>query len=155
MARSTFNARVEGIEKNFTFSPAWQRGQKCIVPADAFYEPDWRTGKAVSTRFIRGDGHPMGIAGLWDLWTEPGKPPLLSFTMLTMNATEHPLLKNYHRPEEEKRIVVILPEGQYDAWLNAPATQSIDFIRNYPADNLIATAVPPKPPKAKEQEELI
>lgn len=26
MARSTFNARIEGIEKNFTFGPAWQRG---------------------------------------------------------------------------------------------------------------------------------
>lgn len=48
MRRPTFNARVEGIDKNYTFGPAWQRGQKCIVPADAFYEPDWRTGKAVA-----------------------------------------------------------------------------------------------------------
>ena len=97
----------------------------------------------------------MGIAGLWDVWTEPGKPPLLSFTMLTMNATEHQILKNYHRPEDEKRIVVILPEDRYTDWLEAPVAQSMDFIQHYPADNLVATGMPPKPPKAKEQEELI
>ena len=55
MVRSNFNARTEGIDKNFTFGPAWQRGQRCIVPAVAFYEPDGRTGKAEATRFIRAD----------------------------------------------------------------------------------------------------
>lgn len=144
MARSTFNARIEGIEKNYTFGLAWNRGQKCIVPADAFYEPDWRSGKPVATRFSRVDGQPVGIAGLWDVWNEPGKPPMLSFTMLTMNATEHPLLKNYHRPEDEKRIVVILPESRYEAWLGAPPEISMDFIQHYPHDQLLATPVPPK-----------
>lgn len=152
MARSTFNARAEGVLKNFTFGQAWQRGQRCIVPAEAFYEPDWRTGKAVATRFTRADGKPIGIAGLWDIWTEPGKQPILSFTMLTMNATDHPLLKNYHRPEDEKRIIVILPESRYEEWLNAAPDQSMDFIRHYPADNLVATPVAPKP---KEQQELL
>lgn len=155
MKRSTFNARVEGIAKNFTFGPAWQRGQKCIVPADAFYEPEWRTRKAVATRFTRADGQPVGIAGLWDVWAEPGKLPLLSFTMLTMNATDHALLKNYHRAEDEKRIIVILPESQYADWLNAPAADNLDFIKHYPADKLVATPVPPKAPKANEQKELI
>lgn len=155
MARSTFNARIEGIEKNYTFGPAWTRGQKCIVPADAFYEPDWRSGKAVATRFTRADGQPVGIAGLWDVWTEPGKPPMLSFTMLTMNATDHALLKNYHRAEDEKRIIVILPESQYGAWLESPVGESIEFIRHYPHDQLVATAVLPKPPKAKLQANLI
>ncbi|MDP1740972.1 SOS response-associated peptidase [Polaromonas sp.] len=144
MVRSTFNARIEGIEKNFTFGPAWQRGQRCIVPADAFYEPDWRTGKAVATRFARADGQPVGIAGLWDVWTEPGKPPLLSFTMLTMNATDHALLKDYHRAEDEKRIIVILPESRYGDWLNTPADRGVDFIQHYSADNLVATPMPPK-----------
>lgn len=145
MARSTFNARIEGIEMNFTFGPAWQRGQKCIVPADAFYEPDWRSTKAVATRFTRADGQPVGIAGLWDVWTEPGKAPLFSFTMFTMNATDHPLLKHYHRPEDEKRIIVILPESRYADWLNAPVADNMDFIRHYPAENLMAE---PRTPQA-------
>jgi putative SOS response-associated peptidase YedK len=147
MARSTCNARIEGIDKNYTFGPAWKRAQKCIVPADGFYEPDWRTGKPVATRFTRVDGQPIGIAGLWDVWTEPGKAPLLSFTMLTMNATEHELLKNYHRPEDEKRIVVILPEDRYAEWLDTPVQQSMDFVRHYPHNLLVAEPVPPKPKK--------
>ena len=155
MARSTFNARIEGIEKNYTFGPAWTRGQKCIVPADAFYEPDWRSGKAVATRFTRVDGEPIGIAGLWDVWTEPGKPPMLSFTMLTMNATDHALLKNYHRPDDEKRIIVILPESHYTAWLEAAVDKSMDFIRHYPHDQLRATPALSKPPKATQQTDLI
>ncbi len=144
LARSTFNARSEGIEKNYTFGPAWKHSQKCIVPVDAFYEPDWRSQKAVTTRFTRADNKPMGIAGLWDVWTEPGKAPLVSFTMLTMNATDHQLLKNYHRPEDEKRIVVILPDDAYSAWLDAPVSESMDFIQHYPHDQLVATPVPPK-----------
>lgn len=100
-------------------------------------------------------GRPMGIAGLWDVWTEPGKAPLLSFTMLTMNADDHDLLKNYYRAEDEKRILVILPESQYADWLNAPAADAMDFIRHYPADKLVATPVPPKPTKESEQKELI
>ena len=30
---------------------------------------------------------------------------------------------NYHRPGEEKRMVVLLDESQYDAWLDAPAEE--------------------------------
>ena len=82
------------------------------------------------------------------MWTEPGKAPLLSFTMVTMNAAEHSLLRDYHRPDDEKRIIVILPESQYVAWLNAPVSQSMDLIRHYPADKLVAAPVAPKPPRA-------
>lgn len=39
---------------------------------------------------------------------------VLSFTMLTINADDHGLFKNFHRPEDEKRMVVILLEDQYD-----------------------------------------
>ncbi|WP_229676214.1 SOS response-associated peptidase family protein [Polaromonas eurypsychrophila] len=123
--------------------------------AEAFYEPDWRTGKAVATRFTRADGQPSGIAGLWDVWTEPGKPPLLSFTMLTRNAADHALLKSYHRAEDEKRIIVILPESRYADWLDAPPEQTQDFIRHFPADNLVATPMPPKKPQVNAQKQLL
>lgn len=64
---STFNARSETAAKSFTFSNAWRRAQHCIIPADAIFEPDWRSGAAVATRFIRADGAPLGIAGLGSL----------------------------------------------------------------------------------------
>ena len=146
MKLSTFNARSESVAKSFTFGGAWRRGQHCIVSVEAFYEPDWRTGKAIPTRVTRTDGQPMGIAGLWDTWNEPGKGPLMSFTRLTINAADHPLLRDYHQPADEKRKIVVLPESQYQEWLEAPAVASMEFLRQYPADKLLAT---PKPPKTK------
>ena len=42
-----------------------------IVLAAAFFEPDWRSGKAVATRIRRADGPPMVLAGLWSSWKAP------------------------------------------------------------------------------------
>lgn len=36
------------------------------------------------------------------------------------------------------RSVVILHEPDYDAWLQAPVSASRDFLRLFPADNLVA-----------------
>ncbi|MEO7954832.1 MAG: SOS response-associated peptidase family protein [Polaromonas sp.] len=65
-ARRTYNARSETVAEKPGFRDAWRLGRHCIIPAEAFFEPDWRTGKAVATRINRPDGQPMGIAGLWD-----------------------------------------------------------------------------------------
>ena len=47
-------------------------------------------------------------------------------------------LRNFHKPEDEKRMLVILNEDAYEAWLNAPVEQSMDFMRQYPAEHLVA-----------------
>jgi putative SOS response-associated peptidase YedK len=134
---STFNARVEGVAGSFTFGGAWRRAQHCIVPAEAIYEPDWRTGKHVPTRVARADGEPLGIAGLWDRWDSPAGP-VLSYTMLTINADDHAFMCRYHRPGDEKRMVVILRKEDYDAWLQAPAGRSMAFMRQCPPADLLA-----------------
>lgn len=36
-----------------------------------------------------------------------------SYKMITVNADDHEFMRNYHRPEDEKRMVVILPKGLY------------------------------------------
>lgn len=142
---STFNARDDRVKSAFTFRGAWHRAQHCIIPADAIFEPDWRpvdqgvSGKSVATRFTRSDGVPMGIAGLWDRWHDAAGQLQESYTMLTINADDHPLFKHYHQSGKEKRMVVILPEGAYDDWLTASAEESWDFPVPYPADRLVAT----------------
>jgi hypothetical protein len=37
--------------------------------------------------------------------------------MLTINADDHALMRNFHKPDDEKLMVVILEEEDYDAWL--------------------------------------
>ncbi|MGN3705379.1 SOS response-associated peptidase [Achromobacter xylosoxidans] len=136
---STFNARDDRVANAFTFRNAWRRAQHCVIPADAIFEPDWRSGKAVATRFTRADGAPMGIAGLWDRYRDQSGQWQDSYTMLTINADEDPLFRDYHQAGKEKRMVVILPEGAYSDWLAAPAEQSRDFLRPFPSDMLVAT----------------
>jgi putative SOS response-associated peptidase YedK len=74
--------------------------------------------------------------------------------MLTINADKHALLSAYHRAGHEKRIIVVLPESEYAAWLDAPVGDSMDFMRAYPADQLLAAPAPLKV-KAVFQGELL
>jgi len=138
IARHTFNARSETVASKPSFRDAWKRAQHCIIPADAIFEPDWRSGKAIATRIARADGEPMGIAGLWSWWKSPQGEVLHSCTMLTINADEHALMRCFHKPADEKRMVVILPEAQYDEWLRAAPERSMGFLQPYPADRLRA-----------------
>ena len=63
---------------------------------------------------------------------------IYSYTMLTINADQHPLMRQFHKPDDEKRSVVILNEHDYDHWLHASSADSREFLYPYPADNLVA-----------------
>jgi putative SOS response-associated peptidase YedK len=143
LARYTYNARTETVASKPSFRDAWRGARHCIIAAKAIYEPDWRSGRAVATRITRSDGHPMGLAGLWETRRNADGSWLHSFTMLTINADGHALMQNFHRPEDEKRMVVVLPEAAYDDWLHARAQESMAFMRPYPAEALVAQAGSP------------
>ena len=110
----------------------------CAAAALLWAEPDWRSGKAIASRIERSDGKSMGIAGLWATCTLPGGDRIHSFTMLTLNADDHSFMRNFHKPEDEKRMVVILHESSYDDWLAATPTNRMSFIQQYPANKLVA-----------------
>lgn len=140
VARRTYNARSETVHEKPSYRDAWRRGQHCIIPAEAIYEPDWRSGKAVPTRIARADGQPIGIAGLWSAWRDAQGSVIYSYTMLTINADAHPFMRQFHKPDDEKRMVVILDAANYDRWLAAPASASREFLVPYPAEELVAEA---------------
>ncbi len=140
ITRFTYNARSETAASKPSFLDAWRQAQHCIIPVDAFFEPDWRSGRPMPTRIARTDGAPMGLAGLWSVWKSPQGGEVHSYTLLTINASDHPLMRLFHKPADEKRMVVILPENQYDAWLQAPANHSGAFMRQFPAHQLTARA---------------
>jgi putative SOS response-associated peptidase YedK len=143
--RRTHNAKSETVTVRPSFRNAWNKGQHCIIPAMSFFEPDWRTGKSIPTRIELRDGAPMGIAGLWDRWTSPDDELIYSFTMLTINATDHPVMNQFHRPDDEKRMIVILPEDQYEDWLDAKPKESMDFMQAYPAEAMSSFATAENP----------
>ena len=76
--------------------------------------------------------------------------------MLILNADDHELMRKYHRTDpkrppdqQDKRMVVILPDDAIDAWLDAPVERSMDFMRQFPAERLVATPEPLAPAAKK------
>jgi putative SOS response-associated peptidase YedK len=144
MTKSTFNARSETAAEKPSFRDAWKKAQHCIIPAEAIYEPDWRSGKAIATRISATDGSPLGVAGLWSSWKSDNGEMVHSFTMLTINATSHLLMQNFHKPADEKRMVVILPPERYQDWLVATPADSMGFMLPFAANGLQSEPVVPK-----------
>ena len=141
------HAKSETVSTTRAFHDAWTKGQRCIVPMAAFFEDDYREGKALPTRISRIDGQPMGAAGLWASWTGADGETIVSFTLLTMNANNHALLRRYQQPGSEKRMPVILNEGAYGAWLTVRMEKAKQFMRQYPANWLAANPVENKADK--------
>ncbi|NML34971.1 SOS response-associated peptidase [Paraburkholderia antibiotica] len=145
----TMNARAETIGEKRSFSGAWKKLQLCLIPCSRFYEPNYETGKPVRWRIGMANGRPLAIAGLWRAWDDP-EGPTLSFTMLTVNADSHPLMKRFHRPGAEKRSVVIVRPEDYGDWLCSRSTdEARSFLNLYPAEEMKAEAYPLPPRKPK------
>lgn len=145
ITRSTYNCRSETAAVKPSFRDAYKRQQRCIIPADAFYEPDWRTGKAIATRIEHVSGDPLGIAGLWSSWKDPKDGWWHSFSMLTINADAHPLMNQFHKPTDEKRMVAILAPQRYQDWLEAQSDIN-GFMVPFDAEQLRAVVPNPSNP---------
>jgi len=118
--RKTYNARVETVAEKPSYKHAWTQRHYALALADAFYEPCYESGKAVRTAIKQANQEPMAIASIWDTWTEPETGELIvSFSMLTIEASGHPVMQRMHKLEDEKRTVVPLRPELFNAWLNA------------------------------------
>jgi hypothetical protein len=48
--------------------------------------------------------------------------------MLTINADAHPMMRQFHKPADEKRTPVVIPKAKYEAWLSSGSSESITFL---------------------------
>ena len=148
ISRKTYNARSETAASKPSFRTAWAARQWVLVPMQCFFEPNWEDaaancGRPTRWRIARADGQPFAVAGLWERWTDPATGSVQgSFTVLTVNADGHAVMGRMHRPDEEKRMPVIVPPAHYADWLRASPQQAGDFMRAAPAEDLVAAAAP-------------
>lgn len=125
ISRHTYNARSETVSEKPSYRNAWRKRRFAIALLDNFFEPNYVTGKAERWKIELASKEPFGIASLWDTWTDPVSGELItSFTMLTVNADNHLVMKQFHKAEDEKRTPVILATSQFDAWLDADQKQA-------------------------------
>ena len=81
---------------------------------NSFYEPNWETGKAIRWRIKRADHQPSAIASIWERIVDKNTGEILmSFSMLTIQAAGHEVMQHSHKPNDEKRSVVVLNEDEY------------------------------------------
>ncbi len=142
----TNNARSEELSSKASFRQPWLRGQRCIIPAWSFDEPCWETGKNVWWRFRRADAAPWGLAGLFNTWTDPATGELVeSYTMLTINADHHPLMRRMHKPRpdrpasaQDKRSAIPIEMGETDQWLKGSPEDAKQLLRLAPVETFDA-----------------
>jgi len=106
----TINARAETVATTASFREPFKL-QRCLIPADGFYE--WqRNGKTKQPYcFEVNDGELFAFAGLWDRWRGPQGDLVESCTIVT--TTPNSLLADIH-----DRMPVILSPDNYDLWLD-------------------------------------
>lgn len=140
---STMNSRSESVGKLRSYALAWRAGQLCLCPTITIYEPNWETGSHVRWGIGMADGSPFAVAGLWRAWHDDDGAVSHSFTQLTINADDHPLMRRFHRPGTEKRSLVIVPPEDYDAWLACRDPElARSFLRPFPAELMTARPEP-------------
>lgn len=143
---STNNARSEEVATKASYKQSWLQGRRCIIPAWSFDEPCWETGRNVWWNFRRADGQPWGLAGLWNDWTDQESGEVItSYTMLTINADQHPLMSRMHRPDpklppdrQDKRSVVAIELGDVDVWLHGSIDDAKELLRVPPVEAIEA-----------------
>ncbi|MGE8319564.1 MAG: SOS response-associated peptidase [Comamonas sp.] len=143
---STHHARIEGIAAKWAFRNAWRRGQRCLIPAESFDLPCWETGHEVWWTFRRADGQPWALAGLWSEWKDPVSGEIVpSYTMVTENCDEHPLLGRMHKPDprlpperQDKRAAVPIEPEDWDRWLGGSIGDAYALIDLPPPERILA-----------------
>jgi putative SOS response-associated peptidase YedK len=123
------NARAETVATSKAYGPPYRRKQRCLVPADGFYEWQKRPGGKQPMYITSAGDELLAFAGLVEFWKQPSGEMLTTYTIITGEPNE--LVRPIHN-----RMPVILDSADYDRWLNDPDPR--DLLQPYPAELLRA-----------------
>lgn len=134
---STINARIESVAEKPAYRTPFKR-QRCLIPADGFYE--WRivNGHKIPYYIHKRDGKVFAIAGLWDRWEGEGEI-LESCALIVMPANE--VMTSLH-----ERMPAIIAPAHYDLWLDARITDKaelMDYLNSAPSSQLVTYPISP------------
>jgi putative SOS response-associated peptidase YedK len=123
---ATFNARVESVDSKPAYRSAWKKSQRCLIPAQGFYE--WRKeGAKKQPYFIESrNGEPLVFAGIWDVWNGHEKE-VSSCAMITRSAEK--MMKDLH-----PRMPVILEKKYAKDWLHVSLEDAKGLLCNQEVD---------------------
>ena len=139
----TYNARSETVHEKPSYRNAWKERRFGLAIMESFYEPNWETGKAVRWRIKRSDRSPIAVASIWERIIDKDTGEIIfSFSMLTINADGHPIMKHFHKPDDEKRSIVVLNDSNYIPWLHANQVEAKTMLNLAPNGFLLSEPAP-------------
>jgi putative SOS response-associated peptidase YedK len=134
---STINARIETVAEKPTYRTPFKH-QRCLIPADGFYEWKVVDGRKVPHHIRMRDGGPFALAGLWDRWEGNGEH-LESCSIIVMPANG--AMKPLH-----ERMPAIIDPVDYDRWMDPNLTDKTEIMRcldSAPSSALITYPISP------------
>lgn len=141
ICKATYNARTETVAQKPSFKHAWSQGQFALIPVDLIYEPRYINGQAQRWGIFRQDREAFSIAAIYENAIINGQQ-IRSMSMLTINADQHPLMSQFHQPQDEKRSIIVIPEHLRHDWLHCKPHQAPEFFQGL-SDEFTAEYMPP------------
>jgi putative SOS response-associated peptidase YedK len=149
---ATHNARIETMETSPAFRDAWTKGQRCIVPAEGFYEWQMMIDAPKQPWFIGlANKEVMPFAGLWERSVKADRTVVESFTIITLPAND--FMAKIHN--EGRRMPAILRREHVEVWLTGTAEQAKAALIQYAGDELLAYRVSPRVNSPKVDDEKL
>ena len=141
IATKTYNARNETLSQKPSFSEALLKYQFGVIPVTEFYESKYIDQKPQRWGVRRKDGQAFFIAALYEI-SKINDQVIRSCSMITIDAIDHPIMKEFHEPGNIKRSVMIIPHERLNEWLswNSPDIQS--FVEGFPVADFECSHVP-------------
>jgi len=148
----TMNARIETMEASPAYRGPWDKGQRCIVPAQGFYEWQMVPDAPRQPWLIRlADDELMPFAALWDRSVKADKTVVESFTIITLPAND--FMAGLH--SEQQRMPAILRAEDVEAWLSGTPAQAKAALIQYPGELLHAHKVSARVNSVKNDDEKL
>lgn len=132
--------------RQFFKKPSFQdAAYKCkfgVIPVSEFYESKYIENKPQRWGVRRKDGKAFYIAALYEI-RKLNDQIIRSAAMLTMDAIDHPMMKDFHEPGDVKRSVVVIPDTCLDDWLSLKQPYQLNqFMQGFPVEEFECSHVP-------------
>ena len=139
---SFINARAETVREKRSFAEPFE-SQRCLVPADGFYEWTDRDGSKQPYRVAYEDDRLFAMAGLWERWTprvrqtglgefgggvEGEAKPIETFTIVTTEPNA--VVSDLHH-----RMAVVLAPDEESTWLHGDPETALELLDPASADD--------------------
>jgi putative SOS response-associated peptidase YedK len=137
---STINATIENLERGAAWRGPWSRGQRCVMPAAAFYE--WHMDHNKKNPFLikLADQEVFGFAALWDRSLNANGEPVESCALITMPGNE--LMRRIHNTGAHPfRMPAILAKEDREQWLTGSAVDARVVLKQYPQECMVTYQV--------------